>query len=291
MGTSQANSKSTNDLIHSFEQKIQYLTEQIAIATNKPILSAIREEYANNIAVALRSMVTYTSSCESLMKRCGFDYSVFFPLYDSIAALNILPQYNLVQIFWNSKNRMGTFCVADDIDNKEIVRKTYMTFDNWKNESVIDFHSNDFPPLSREKVIRIVADKLGAHVDSRIEEHLYKVESDHILPIFFEQDGTVYYGDGRNLFTETILGIAKELVFAYTYSSWKNLVSAGKPESYLYTQDYQGAKKYVVHKICDIKINAYNANPFFQCTVTEEKLNRFKVVFRDRMYNIGIIGR
>ena len=103
-----------------------------------------------------------------------------------------------------------------------------------------------------------------------------------------EKDGKVFYGDGRNLFTETIIGIAKELILAYKYTRWVNLCPAGEPEYFLFTQDYDGSKKYVV---CKIKINAYNANPFFDCEVTTSRLNRYKVVFRQRMFEVGIIGK
>ena len=280
--------KTIQQLKHTFQQKIEYLREQITAAISKPIMSDIREEYANNIAVVLRALVTYSTSCESLAKRCDYDKTLYFPLYSPMAAQNLLRQYKLVGLTWNPSNKMGTFNVIDDLDDPEKVRCVQMTFESWKNESVIDFHSNDFPPLSREKVIRIVADKLGAHVDSKIEEHLYKTESDHILPVFFEQNGTIYYGNGRNLFTETIIGIAKELVFAYTYTNWTTLHSAGEPAYYLFTQDYNNTKKYTV---CKTKINAYNANPFFPCTISESKLKRYNILFRQRIFDIGIIGK
>ncbi len=286
MEEAKGNNRTVLELQQLFQQKIEYLSEQVKAATEKPLLSSIREEYANNIAVALRAMVIYTSSCESLAKRCGYNRTFYFPLYDPIAAQNLLPQYNLVGVTWNAANRTGTFRVSDDLDDINKVWCTYMSFDNWKSESVIDFHSNDFTPLSRENVIRIVSDKLGAHVDSKIEEHLYKLESDHVLPVYFEQDGTAYYGDGRNLFTETIIGIAKELIFAFKYTRWEDIKTAGEPRYLLYTQNYEKAKKYTV---CGIKINAYNANPFFPCTVTESRLKRCIVVFRGRVFDVGII--
>lgn len=278
--------RTTSELERTFQQKIRYIAEQVKNATQNPLLSEMREEYANQIAVTLRTLVTYTSSCESLAKRCGYDKKLFFPLYDPIAACNLVSQYNLVNVTWNN-DRMGTFCVKDDLADNQRVHTTYMTFDCWKSESVIDFLSNDFAPLSREQVIRIVADKLGAHVDSKIEEHLYKVENDHILPVLLEVDGTVYYGDGKNLFTETILGIAMELVFGYKYTCWGSFKTAGDPKYLLFTQAYGTTKKYVVSRV---HINAYNANRFFPCEITECSLKRFIVPFRQREFDVGIIG-
>lgn len=283
--------RTTSELERVFQQKIRYVAEQVKNATQKPLLSEMREEYANQIAVALRTLVTFTSSCESLAKRCGYDKKLFFPLYDPIAACSLIPQYNLVNVTWNNE-KMGTFCVKDDLDDNQKVRTTYMTFDCWKSESVIDFLSNDFAPLSREQVIRIVADKLGAHVDSKIEEHLFKVETDHILPVFLEADGTVYYGDGKNLFTETVLGIAKELVFACKYTCWGRLESAGDPSYLLFAQAYETPKKYVTKKyvVSRVHINAYNANRFFPCEITESPLKRYIIPFRQRTFDVGIIG-
>lgn len=273
-----------------FSKRIDYLAEQIKNALQQPVSTDMREEYANSIAVTLRALVTYTTSCESLCKQCNYDNVLFFPLYSSMAAQNLLPQYNLVGVSCNGNDKTCVFCVNNDIDSKDIVRSTYMTFEKWKNEVIIDFLSDDFKPLSRENVVRIVADKLGAHVDSTIEEHLYKIEHDDVLPIIIEQNGIKYKGDGRNLFCETIIGIAMELVFACHYTMWSQFPIAINPrKATVYQQDFDGVQKYTVCYLDNI--NAYNANPYFPCIVSKYPLKIYRLPFRERYFDIGIIGK
>ena len=281
--------RTLSDLEKEFSKRIDYLAEQVKNALQHPVSSEMREEYANSIAVTLRTLVTYTTGCESLCKQCNYNNLLFFPLYSPIAAQNLLPQYNLVGVSCNGNDKTCVFFVNDDLDNKEIVRSIYLTFEKWKNEVIIDFLSDDFKPLSRENVIRIVADKVGAHVDSAIEEHLYKIEHDNILPITVEQNGIKYKGDGRNLFCETIIGIAIELVFAVHYTMWKQFPAVHNAKSAtVYQQDYDGVQKYTVSYF---NINAYNANPYFPCSVTEYPLNVYRLPFRERTFEIGIIGK
>ncbi|MBQ0010332.1 MAG: hypothetical protein KBS76_04445 [Ruminococcus sp.] len=278
------------ELEKEFSDRIEFLSAQVKSALQLPIASDMRTQYANTIAVTLRALVTYTTNCESLCKRCNYDSSLFFPLYSPMAAQNLVPQYNLVGVSCNGKDKTCVFCVNEDLDNKDIVRSTYMTFEKWKNEIIIDFLSNGFKPLSRENVIRIVADKLGAHVDSAIEERLYKIENDDILPITVVQNGIKYKGDGRNLFCETIIGIAIELVFAFHYTMWYQFPVAmnAKPAT-VYQQDYDGVQKYTVCYLDNI--NAYNANHYFSCTVTKYPLKMYRLPFREKIFDIGIIGK
>ena len=278
--------KTIDELKKDFDCKIDYLDEIVKNALQKPLGSKLREEYANSIAVELRLLYCYVSGSNSLCNRCGYDDQLLFPLYSPIAAQSLVPQYNLVNCTWDNDHKTGMFSVRDDLGNPDIVWCTMMTFNNWKSEVVIDFLSDDFKPLSRENIIRLVADKQGAHVDSIVDGRLVKIIEDEVFPVRFVDNDKTYYGEGRNLFTETIIGIAIETIRAYRYTKIQEQKKATEGSGIIYYQDYGGVFKYTV---CKVKINAYNANQHFSCLSTEKELKHYNIKFKDKYFNIGII--
>ena len=264
------------------EAKIKILDELITTAEAKPVGSKLREEYGNLIAVILRSLICTVSGTDGLLKQCGYDKHLLFPLYSPIEACNLLRSYLLISE--TISNTTATLSVRDDLENKEIVYTTYLTFESWLFESVIDFKDKDIQPLSRYEIIRLIADKRGAHFDPVLDGRLYKITHESILPISVDGKQST-----DNLYTETIIGIAQELRFSFKY--FRNSThSFIKSEDFVFVQVYNN-KPFDTYKFVrsKIKINAYNSNPHHSCIVKEFQGSIYKILFRERLFDVAII--
>lgn len=273
---------STEDYKKECHSKIRILEELISYAKGKAIGSKAREEYANLIAVVLRTLTCRVSRVDCLIKQCGYDEMLLFPLYSPIEACNLLISYHLVGEIHN--NNQTALVVRDDLKNEEIVYSTYLSFKSWLFEAVVDFKDADYPPLSRYEIIRLIADQRGAHFQPDLDGRLYKIIHEPIIPVLFEGK---YSSD--NLFTETIIGIADELCFSYYHSIDSN-PQIIKEEDFVFIQEFKNnpnnTYKYVRSRI---KINAYNSNMHYDCSITEEKGKIYRIQFRERLFDVAII--
>lgn len=276
------------DLIKTFHSKIQYLERQVLDAEQCELTSNMRDEFANNIAVILRTLLCFSSNEKSLCARCGYNDVLLFPFRDPVAAMNLLPQYDLVKMRVGSKDditQQATFEVDCDID-ENAVYYNYLNFRSWMKEIVIDFKTKDCEPISREKIIHIVADRMGAHMDSNIDPYLYKIANDNIMPIGVVVEGKTVEFFCKNLFTETIIAIAKELIISVKQINRFELKQRKRAQHILYMQSYSLGNKYIV---CTKAINPYNANNHFECQTYKVDLFTRIIIYGNRKYDINII--
>ena len=275
-----------DELKKECHSKIKILEELICYAKSKAIGSMAREEYGNLIAVVLRALTCRVSGTDGLLKQCNYDLLLLFPLYSPIEACNLMPRsYLLVQE--NINNRNAFLSVRDGIQNEEIVYKTYLSFKSWLLEAVIDFKDQDYAPLSRYEIIRLLADQRGAHFQANMDGRLYKITHQMILPLVFEGERGQYFSN--NLYTETIIGIAEELTFSYRHFLEANPQFLRK-EGFVYIQKYENEPNYTYKYIrSPFRINAYNSNQHYQCVVSEYEGNIYQIQFRERVFIIAII--
>lgn len=86
-----------------------------------------------------------------------------------------------------------------------------------------------------------------------------------------------------NLYTESIIGIAKELTFSYRHTLHYKPELVGESNLFCYKQVYPykdtqqqfGKNKYVV--FID-GINAYNVKEHFECTITKTGLSEYNLL-------------
>lgn len=271
----------SEELEYECFSKIKILEELVNSAKSKAVGSKAREEYATVIAVVLRTLTCKTSGTEGLIMQSGLDKHMLFPLYNPNEAFNILMSYHLVNII--HKDNQTSLVVRDDLKDEEKVYLSYLTYNAWLYEAVVDFKDQDFPPLSRYEIIRLLADKKGAHFDPDLDGRLYKITHEALIPVLF--DGGM---SSDNLFTETIIGIADELSFAFWHMIDEQPEKVGQ-DGFMYIQEYKIQPKSSYKFIrTGIRINAYNANQYFDCNVTEKEATIFRMPFRERYFKVAI---
>ena len=262
--------------------KIEILEELIELSKTKQLGSKTREEYAILIAIVLRTLTCRVSGSDGLIKQCEYDKNLLFPLYDPIEVFNLLPSYRLIQFKVN--NNKVALEVKDDLQNNERIYKTYLSFDPWLYEAVIDFKDKDYPPLSRYEIIRLIADKRGAHFDPNLDGRLYKITHEYVLPIIIEGQAS-----NENLYTETIIGIAEELIFSFRYFAEAKPMFVNT-EDFIYIQEYDNQPKNTFKYLrAKTQINAYNANQHFKCKTEEKEGQIYKITFREKPFLVAII--
>lgn len=92
----------------------------------------------------------------------------------------------------------------------------------------------------------MIADKRGAHFQPVIDGRLYKITHEPILSVIFEGKNI-----SHNLFTETIIGIADELVFSFRHMVQDNL-QVVRNEDYVYIQEYENKPKKRCINMCEV---------------------------------------
>lgn len=278
--------KTMTELINSYNSKINYLKHELSILDSMEINSQLRMEYANNIAVTLRSLLCFKSGTESLCKRCGMSSRLFFPYNSPMEAQNILPSYILVGMRIN-ENKATFYSIADDYTDKGLYYD-YLTYQSWLNEVVIDFKSDDCDPISRKELIEIVADKEGAHVDNDYHPHLLKIARENVMPVIIETASGFVEMIGSNLFSESILSIAKELIVADSITKNFILKQRKKSKKKFYIQEFPKGNKYIVLNT-SVPINPYNSNHYFECKLYESTAYDYEVILNNRRYYITMI--
>ena len=276
--------KTKEELMQSYSSKIAYLRLQLNAGRELDLRSELRDEYANNIAVTLRTLLCYVSGTESLCKRCDLQDKLFFSLHSGLSAVNILPTYELVDIKYC--NDYATFVSSAEPLPQGCLYHHYLTYSSWLQEIVIDFKKEGYEPLSRKDVIRIVADRMGAHVDSEYDPNLYLIAKENILPIIIQTEKGEAKSFGRNLFTETILSITEELLIADSCLGRLQFKQIKKSELKLYIQKYEKGYKYVLFPE---KINPDNSNPFYECTIFEAAPQEQTIIYQGKQFRITLI--
>ena len=264
------------------KSKIAVLGKLIELSKSEQLGSKEREEFASIIATTLRVLTCCVSGSEALLRQCGYDQTLLFPLYDPIEALNLLPSYKLV--LFKACNNILTLEVKDDLQENERVYTTYLSFDSWLYESVIEFKDKDYPPLSRYEIIRLIADKRGAHFDPIVDGRLFKITHEYVLPIIIDGQAS-----NDNLYTETIIGIAEEVVFSFRYFLTSKAEFLGN-DGYIYIQEYDNQPKNTYKYVrCKTQINTYNSNQHYKCKTKVKEGEIYKIVFRGKSFCVAII--
>ena len=154
---------------------------------------------------------------------------------------SILPDYRLVSI--TVKDLHATFSSSDLHDTSKVY-PVWLSYERWLEEIVIDFKQSEYEPISRKRIIRLISDKQGAHVDNNVIKFVDLARSQNVMPIsFFCSDGQDCTYDCANLLVETVITIAKEVVYAYELSRDFYPSYVSDSQWWLYTQEYNEGKK------------------------------------------------
>lgn len=273
-------------LRRTFGEKISLMENLLNQARKAEVLSEQRTEMAALIAVMLRSLFCKDRSGIPLISSSQLEYNFIFPLRSSLEVYNELKGTMLVEYRINKE--MCTFSASSLSPDQ--VPVNYLSFFSWINEVVIDFKEEGYPPLSREDVIKIVADKNGAHYDVNLDKYSACLETGNVVFLDVVMDGRKCLFDCRNLLTETILSIADEVVFSYKYLRRPELTSPTVTDMELRIFDYRcGDRSKYKYSICSPEINKYNTNRFYSCTITTHSFNTYNLLFRKRYFNVGVV--
>lgn len=255
-------------------------------ARQEEILSEQRNENAALIAVMLRSLFCIDQKGAPLILSSQLEDNFIFPLRSSLEVYNELKGTMLVEYRINKE--VCTFS-ASSLSPDE-VPVNYLSFFSWINEVVIDFKEEGYPPLSREEVIKTIADKYGAHYDVDLDKYSACLETGEVVFLEVMMDGKKCLFDGRNLLTETVLSIADEVVFSYKYLRRPELTSPTLSDWELRIFDYKcGKRRKFKYSICSAKINQYDTNKFYPCTITTHPFTTYNLLFRKRYFKVGVV--
>ena len=270
----------------AYGEKIALLERLLNQAKQETVLSEQRNELAALIAVMLRSLFCKDQSGKPLITSAQLENDFVFPLRNNLEAFNELKGTMLVGYRIN-----GNKCCFNSISlSAEQVPSYYLAFNSWISEIVVDFKMEGYPPLSREEVIKIIADKNGAHYDVILDKYSACLESGKLVFLHFVIDGQNCLFDSRNLFAETLLSIADEVLFSYKYLRRPELTEPSKSEKVLNVFDYsvENRKRYK-YSICPQNINKYNTNKYYQCLITTHPLVTYNLKFRERVFKVGVV--
>ena len=283
--------RTVSELRKIFKRKITIIEKNLDLIFQEEPLSELRQEVAIQIAVILRAMFCYSGG-ESLIKTAQMEDSLYFPLYDSLTPFNELGDYLLVgNQCKNSKCTFLSDTSSINLDGTQ-VPTILMTYYSWVNQIVIDLKTSEYAPLSRNEIIKIVADKVGAHVDTTIHPFVELIESTNVMPFHVVIAGEECLADCSNLLTETIITIAKEVVFAYKYLNKPPIMKPRHIENdfYLRIYDYSYNKhKLYKYTICADGINLYNTNKYWSCKISSHPIKHFDLLFRKRVFPVDVI--
>lgn len=274
-----SNNRTVEELKDVFDAKINRIRRDLDVALHETE-TRIRREYAVSIAVTLRSMFCEDSSGGTpLIRSSNIERHILFPHQAGPQALNLLPYFGNLGLNINNDKGIISF------DGQYTHPNCFLSSFDWLYEIVVDFMRKDFPPLSRNDIIKTVADKEGAHYDPAIEKNIYLIENTNVASVqvvYKEKDIDI---DCSNLFTEMILSIATDLIYAYDGFCNVGVKTLNLSNSKLYKYDFSDYnvkklkyrfKYLVISKTA--KINAYNPNPHFNCDVTEHVLHDYLII-------------
>lgn len=255
-------------------------------ARKAEVLSEQRNEMAALIAVMLRSLFCKDRTGTPLISSSQLEDNFIFPFRNSLEVYNELKGTMLVE--YRIEKEICTFSASSL--SPEQVPKNYLSFFSWINEVVIDFKEEGYPPLSREEVIKTIADKNGAHYDVNLDKYSACLEDGKVVFMEVEIIGQKCLFDSRNLLSETVLSIADEVVFSYKYLRRPELTSPTMTDMEFRIFKYKcGDRSKYKYSICIPEINKYNTNRFYPCTITAHPHTTFDLKFRNRSFNVGVV--
>lgn len=189
--------RSELELRKTFKRKVVAIENCLEMVSHEKPLSELRQEMAIQMAVSLRSMFCH-SSCEPLISSARMENYLIFPLYDCLTPFNELDDFLLVGS--QCKEQKCTFEseTAYRLDGTQ-VPSTWLSYQSWINQIVIDIKAADYAPLSRLEIIKILADREGAHVDPRIHPFVSLIESNNVMPFRIMKDAKECEADCSNL--------------------------------------------------------------------------------------------
>jgi len=294
--------KSIEQLKKDLSQKIKGIKMLLSNVFAYDYESEERLEYSNIIATSLRAILfgDNKNNYKSLIERVGYDKKLYFPLYDSLACVNLVaPNYNLLQ-FSIENNGIKTI-ISDNVFKKGGFWGTYLNYNSWINEVVIDTKLKNVEPLSRLLIIKIISDGIGAHVDDEIEEHIFNMSKYDLLPILIH-NGNVNKYDGeaktKFVFCETILAIAQELIDSYELFLGLNPKKIGLSNFDGRVQEYKCSNfRYKLYKYSAVisktefntTINTYNSNSYYKCNIYSKIIYEYEIIYFSRLFKVIII--
>lgn len=271
--------RSILELRNTFKRKVNFIEKLLSLASNEDILSEERREILTQIAVELRALFCYSGG-SPLIETAQMDKELMFPMNNWLP-YNELSDFLLVG--YNFKNGQCCFRTSIDLDNK--VPYAIMSYSSWIHEIVIDLRMDCYPPLTRLDVIKIVADKEGAHVDTNIHEFVELIESRNVMPIKIVIDDKECDADCGNLLYETIYSISLEVLYSYKYLNKPVMrESPNKSKFEIKVFDFSD-KKNKRYKFLRAVPQAphYNSNKSFSCNVTSHPIEVYDMLFRSKM--------
>ena len=270
-----------------FNTKIIALEKHLKNVCQEPPQSSLRIELAAEIAVILRNLFCYSGG-RPLVITAKLDKELLFPFYDHRTALNELSDIILVT------NRIqGNRCIFEsslpfELDGTK-VPATWLTYQSWINHIVVDLKMAGYPPLTRENVIKILADKYGAHTDETIDPFLASVKISYGTRFNMAIANVDCEVDFSNLLSETVLSIAKEVIFSYEYHP--KLGRCGHEHNRLLRVFDYSFDKYKRYKfmVCTPAVNQYSTNKLYNCQIKDYPISMVDLQFIDRLFPVYVI--
>lgn len=281
--------RSELELRKTFKRKVDAIGKLLEMVSQEEPLSELRQEMAVLMAVNLRSLFCY-SSCKPLITNARMENCLIFPLYDRLTPFNELGDFLLVGSHCQEQKCTFKSETAYRLDGT-LVPSTWLSYQSWINQIVIDIKATDFPPLTRLDVIKILADREGAHVDPRIHPFVRLIESNSVIPFEIIIEGKECEADCSNLLCETIITMAKELVFVYKYTNppimWTR---KSEPDFMLRVFDYSDEKsKRYKYTVCKDGPNLYNTNRKWPCRISSHPIGSYDLLFKRATFPVYII--
>lgn len=279
--------RSVVDLRKKLKAKINAIESFLKLVTQEGLEPDQREEFISQIAVELRVLYCYSNG-DPLIRTAQMEKQLYFPLCSRITPLNELKDFILVGM--HAQNGVCTFSSIADLDRNRLY-SDWLSYQSWINEVVVDIKTEEYPPLSRAEVIKLVANKEGAHVDIEIPRFVELINTTNVMQVSYFVGDKEYDADCRNLLYETILSIAKEAVFSYHYTANLVMLQQKKSDFSLAVYDYSGEKtkryKYMFFKPGGI--NLYNTSRVNHCKITVHATYVYNMLKGSRFYPVEMI--
>ena len=203
------NKKSQVDLMSTFDDQISYLELLVKESQDVNTEERIRNQKCNSISVVLRNLLIDTSRQESLATVLNikeflyFKYRVFI-----LSGKNNLSPESLLTGIKIENDKIHFFPILNHPSN------TYISFDDWLNEIVIDDKDPTDNLVSRLEIISAIADKIAAHTDREYDKKMHKIGIVKRLNIEYNINGVMKKSE-NNIFYQALITIAYELIEAY----------------------------------------------------------------------------
>ena len=277
----------TENLQGLFRARINTIKGNLKLAAQEELGSDERNDIIANIAVALRTLFC-TAASQPLIKSAKMEQDLYFPLQDNCAPDNLLSYFLLAG---RKSIQDGKCCFEYQMPFKDkMVPRTIMSYKSWLSETVIDLKLQGFPPYTRRDVIRIVADRIGAHVDENLHPVMSEIEQANKWPLVvaIDLDGEKF--DSGNLLYETVYAIAEEVVYAYRFLNKPKLYKRGPNEEFqLVIFDYSDEKnKRYKFGVNPRIFNVHNTTKHYPCNITKHDIQTYFLQFKNEAYPINL---